>query len=42
MALKITSDNIASATLSTLGGGVKITTVAYPSSTTAVNPAAAP
>ena len=39
MALKITSDNIASATLSTLGGGVKITTVAYPSSATAANPA---
>ena len=39
MALKITSDNIASATLSTLGGGVKITTVAYPGSITAANPA---
>jgi hypothetical protein len=39
MSLKITSDNIASATLSTLGGGVKITTVAYPDSVTAANPA---
>jgi hypothetical protein len=38
MTLKITSDNIASATLSTLGGGVKITTVAYPGSVTAASP----
>jgi hypothetical protein len=39
MTLKITSDNIATATLDSLGGGVKITTVAYPGSATAADPA---
>lgn len=39
MTTKITSDNIATSTLNSLGGGVKITTVAYPSSATAANPA---
>ena len=38
MTLKITSDNIASTTLSTLGGA-KITSLTYPSSATAANPA---
>ena len=38
MTLKITSDNISSTTLSTLGGA-KITSLTYPSSATAANPA---
>jgi hypothetical protein len=37
MTLKITSDNIATSTLDSLGGGVKITTVAYPGSATAAD-----
>jgi fibronectin-binding autotransporter adhesin len=37
MTLKITSDNIATSTLDSLGGGVKITTVAYPGSVTAAD-----
>jgi hypothetical protein len=39
MTTKITSDNIATSTLNSLGGGVKITTVAYPGSATAADPA---
>ena len=39
MTLKITTDNISPATLQTLGGGVKITSLTYPNSTTAANPA---
>ena len=39
MTTQITSDNIATSTLNSLGGGVKITTVAYPGITTAADPA---
>lgn len=35
MTLKITSDNIETSTLNTLGGGVKITTITYPGDDTA-------
>lgn len=35
MTLKITTDNIASATLNSLGGGVKISSLTYPNSATA-------
>jgi hypothetical protein len=37
MTTKITSDNIATSTLNSLGGGVKITTVAYPGIQTAAD-----
>jgi hypothetical protein len=37
MTLKITSDNIATSTLDSLGGGIKITTVAYPGIQTAAD-----
>lgn len=39
MTTKITSDNIASSTLASLGGGVKITSVTYPNGVTAANTA---
>ena len=39
MTLKITTDNISPATLETLGGGVKITSLSYPNSATAADPA---
>ena len=39
MTLKITTDNISPSTLQTLGGGVKITSLTYPNSATAANPA---
>ena len=39
MTLQITTDNISPATLQTLGGGVKITSLTYPNSATAANPA---
>ena len=37
MTLKITSDNIETSTLNTLGGGVKISTITYPGNDTAAN-----
>ena len=39
MTLKITTDNIATTALQTLGGGVKITSLTYPNSATAADPA---
>jgi hypothetical protein len=39
MTLKITTDNISSTALQTLGGGVKITSLTYPNSATAADPA---
>lgn len=39
MTLKITSDNIATTTLNTLGGGIKISSVTYSGGATAANPA---
>jgi len=39
MTLRITTDNIATTALQTLGGGVKITSLTYPNSATAADPA---
>lgn len=39
MTLKITTDNISSTALQTLGGGVKISSLTYPNSATAADPA---